>query len=196
MQLLQITGHLEAVCRKKDRSKAQGAKWIDVLGIVKAAPCCNSEAPKLQVPIHINGKKFTLELDTAVGGNFIYTRVWTELGKPKMQQAQWRYHAASKHPLPIMGAFTADAKYGSVSKSYPVSYLVSEVPDLNLPSRDAIRAMRISLDHLLFSEASFRKANHQFLDIHRSDPVDRHLQQACRDLCHGFSEPFKPELVS
>ena len=27
-----------------------------------------------------------------------------KLGKPKLQQAQWRYHSASKHPLPIIGA--------------------------------------------------------------------------------------------
>jgi len=39
---------------------------------------------KLQVPVHINGKAFTLELDTAAGVNFISTRVWTELGKPKL----------------------------------------------------------------------------------------------------------------
>jgi len=38
------------------------------------------EVPKLQVPTHINGKAFTLELDTAAGGNFISTRFWTELG--------------------------------------------------------------------------------------------------------------------
>ena len=82
VQFLQI--NLEAVCRKKARSKAQGFKWIDVLEMVKAAPCRNSEVQKLQVSIHINGKAFTLELDTAAG-------VWTELGKPKRQQAQWRY---------------------------------------------------------------------------------------------------------
>jgi len=150
------------------------------------------------VPIHINGKAFTLELDTAAGGNFISTRVWTELGKPKLQQDQWRYHSASMHPLPIIGAFTAEAKYGDDSddsKSYPVSFLVSEIPDLNLLGRDAIRAMRISLDDLLFSEATFDKTDHQLLAIPRSDRVDRHLQQACRDLCTEFSELFKPELV-
>jgi len=107
--------------------------------------------------------------------NFISTRVWTELGKPKLQQAQWRYHSASKHPLPIIGAFAADAKYDDVSKSYPVSFLVSEIPDLNLLGRDAIRAMRISLDDLLFSVATFDKTDHQLLAIPRSDRVDRDL---------------------
>jgi len=68
-----LTRHLEAVRQKKAHSKTQGVKWIDVLEMVKAAPCCNSEAPKLQVPIHINRKAFTLELDTAAGGNFIST---------------------------------------------------------------------------------------------------------------------------
>jgi len=163
--------------------------------MVKAAPCRNSEVQKLQVPIHINGKAFTLELDTAAGGNFVSTRVWTEQrGKPKLQQAQWCCHSASKHPLPIFGAFTAEAKHRDVSKSYPVSFLVSEIPDLNLIGRDAIRAMRISLDDLLFSEATFDKTDLQLLAIPRSDRVDRHLQQACRDLCTEFGELSKPEL--
>ena len=120
---------------------------------------------KLQVPIHINGKAFSLELDTAAGGNFISTGVWTMLDNPKLQQAHWRYHSESKHPLPIIGAFTAKAKYGDVSKSYPVSFLVSEIPDLNQLGRDVIRAMRISLDDLLFSEATFNKTDHQLLAI-------------------------------
>jgi len=38
-----LTGRLETVCRKKVRSKAHGVRWIDVLEMVKAAPCCNSE---------------------------------------------------------------------------------------------------------------------------------------------------------
>ena len=191
-----LTGYLEAVCRKKARSKAQaqGVKWIDVLEMVKAAPCPNSEVQKLQVPIYINGKAFTLELDTAAGGNFISTRVWTEQrSKPKLQQAQLRYHSARKHTLPIIGAFNAEAKYGDVSKSYPFSFLVSEIPDLNLLGRDAIRAMRISLGGLLFSETTFDKTDLQLLAIPRSDHVDRHLQQACRYLYTEFSELFKPE---
>jgi len=144
------------------------------------------------MPIHINGKAFTLELDTATGGNFISTRVWTELDKPKLQQAQWRYHSASKHPLPVIGAFTAEAKYGDVSKSYPVSFLVSEIPDLNLFGRDAIKAMRISLDDLLFSVATFHKTDYRLLAIPQSDRVDRHLQQVCHELCTdsaSFSSP-------
>jgi len=118
------------------------------------------------------------------------------LDKPKLQQAQWRYHSASKHPLPIIGAFTAEAKYGDVSKSYPVSFLVSEIPDLNLLRRDAIKAMRISLDDLLFSEATFDKTDHRLLAIPQSDRVDRHLQHACRDCLSCSGELFKPELVS
>jgi len=54
--------------------------------------------------------------------------------------------------------------------------------------------MQISLDDLLFSEAPFGKADCQLLAIQRPDRVDRHLQQACRDLCTEFSELLKPEL--
>ena len=149
----------------------------------------NLEVQNRQVPIHINGKAFSLELDTR--GDFISTRVWTELGKPKLQQAQWRYHSASKHPLPIIGVFTAEVKYGDVSKSYPVSFLVSDIPDLNLLGRDAIKSMRISLDDLLFSKATFAKTDHQLLAIPRSDRVDRHLQQACRDFVYRVQRAFQ-----
>jgi len=71
---------------------------------------------------------------------------------------------------------------------------VSEIPGLNLLGRDAIKAMRISLDDLLFSEASLAKTDHRLLAIPRSDRVDRQLQQACRELCTESSELFKPEL--
>jgi len=37
-----LTGHLEAVCCKKARSKAHGVSWIDVLEMLKAAPCRHS----------------------------------------------------------------------------------------------------------------------------------------------------------
>jgi len=48
--------------------------------------------------------------------------------------------------LPIFGAYTAEAKYRDVSKSYPVSFLVSEIPDLYLLGQDAVKTMRISLE--------------------------------------------------
>jgi len=53
-----LTGLLEVVCRKKARSKAHGVRWIDVLEMVKAAPCRNSEVQKLQVPIHCRSLEF------------------------------------------------------------------------------------------------------------------------------------------
>jgi len=71
---------------------------------------------------------------------------------------------------------------------------VSEIPDLNLLGRDAIKTMWISLDDLRFSKATFDKTDHRLLAIPRSDRVDRHLQQACRELCTEFSKLFKPEL--
>ena len=71
---------------------------------------------------------------------------------------------------------------------------MSEILDLNLLGRDAIRAMRISLDDLLILEANFDKADHQLLAIQCPDRVDQHLQQACCNLYTDFSELFKPEL--
>ena len=69
-----LTGLLEAVS-KKARSKAQGVRWIDVLEMVKAAPCRKSEVQKPQVPIDINGKAFTLELDIAASEFHFYSRL-------------------------------------------------------------------------------------------------------------------------
>jgi len=92
-----------------------------------------------------------------------------------------------------MGAFTADAKCANASMGYPVSFLVSEIPDLNLLVHDAIRAMRISLE-LLYPEAIYREAVHHLLPIWRPVRVDRRLQLACRDLCNEFGGLFNPEL--
>ena len=121
-----LTGHLEAVCRKKACLKARcQMDRCSLLEMVKAAPC----------------------------------------------------HS-----------------YGDVSKLYPISFLVSEIPALNLLGRDAIRAMRISLDGLMFSDTTFGKADHHLLAIQHSDRVDRHLQQACWDLCSEFNQLFKPRV--
>jgi len=84
--------------------------------------------------------------------------------------------------------------YGDVSKLYPISFLVSEIPALNLLGQDAIRAMRISLDGLMFSDTTFGKADHHLLAIQHSDRVDRHLQQVCWDLCSEFNQLFKPRV--
>jgi len=57
---------------------------------------------------------------------------------------------------------------------------VSEILDFNLLGRDSIKAMRISLDDLLFSEATSDKTDHRLLAIPRSDCVDRHLQPVAK----------------
>ena len=162
--------------------------------MVKAVQCRNSDVPKLQVPIHINGKAFTLELDTAAVEISFLLDSGQNRTKSKLQHDQWCYHSASKHPLPIIVPFTTEAKYSDARKSYSVSFLEPEILDLNLRGRDAIRAMRISLDDLLFLEANFGKADHQLLAIQCPDRVDQHLQQACCNLYTDFSELFKPEL--
>jgi len=38
-------------------------------------------------------------------------------------------------------------------------FLVSEVPELNLRGRDAIKALNISLDNLLYTSPTTRKAD-------------------------------------
>jgi len=93
-----------------------------------------------------------------------------------------------------MGAFTDRAQYANASEAYPLLFLVSKFPNLNLLGRDAVRTMQISLNTLLYTGAAVGKLDRQLLAIPRSDHIDRHLQQTYRDMCNELSVFFEPEL--
>ena len=90
-------GHLEAVCRKKLHQQQQGGrhspkssvKRITKAELVKAilgeVP---QDTPRLDVPVTIQDRQFTMELDTATTGNFISVPVWKQLGKPKLDDVR------------------------------------------------------------------------------------------------------------
>ena len=102
-------GHLEIVCRKKQYhdKKTVNTKIIRQVD-VKTVPesTINAISSKLEVPVTIQGKKFTMELDTGTTGNFVSVPVWEQLGKPQLTDAVCHYKSATNHNLPVMGIFT------------------------------------------------------------------------------------------
>jgi len=73
-------------------------------------------------------------------------------------------------------------------------FLVSEVPELNLRGRDAIKALNISLDNLLYTSPTTRKADRTLSAVFDRMNPDLRLQQACAKLCEDYTELFKQEL--
>ena len=87
-------GHLKAVCQKKQRqeqgrSSHNPVKRITKAELVKAilGEVCQ-DTPRLDVPVTIQDRQFTTELDTATTGNFVSLPVWKQLGKPKLDDVR------------------------------------------------------------------------------------------------------------
>ena len=135
-----------------------------------------------------------MELDTAAGGNFLSTEVWNSIGQPILQPSESNYQSASKHPLPIVGAFPAEAKHGDSGALVKIPFLVSEVLEMNLLGCDAIKALNISPDNLLYTSLMTGKADGTLsAAVDRMKP-DPRLQQACAKLFKDYTELFKQEL--
>lgn len=101
-------GYLEAVYRKKQRehrslpsvNRIPNAELVKTfLGEVL------HDTSSLVVPITIQDRVLTIELDTATTGNLISLSVWKQLWEPKMDDVRHRYESASKHDLPVLRAF-------------------------------------------------------------------------------------------
>ena len=76
-----IRGHLESVCRKKARHRSSsGVRRIEPVRSVSGS----TDAPKLQVSVHVDHTPLTVELDTATGANFLSKETWKRLGEPKL----------------------------------------------------------------------------------------------------------------
>jgi len=188
------TGHLEIACMKKmNRSDAPLVTCISWHKL-NAVSNDDTKLPKLEVPIYIDDKPLVMELDTATGGNFLSTEVWISIGQLTLQQSECNYQSASKHPLPVVGAFTAEAKHGDSGPLVKIPFLVSEVPELNLLGHDAIKALNISLDNHLYTSPTTEKADRTLSDVFDLMKPDLRLQQACVKLCEDYTELFKQEL--
>jgi len=182
-------GHLKAVCRKKQQQNQQGGtgsvKQIATKSeLVKAFLGEDTQdSPKLDVPVTIQGKQFTMELDTATSGNFMSVPVWKQLGRPKLEDAKNRYESASKHSLPVLGTFKGQTKDPKTGKECYINYVVTKIPNLNLLGRNAIQTLGISVDSALGLK-SIESPDHAYVS----------LRKDCHDLCNKFPDLFKEEL--
>ena len=191
-------GHLEAVCRKKKHQHGGSVKKITKSELVNAILGeTTDDVPKLDVPITIQDRQFTIELDTATTGNFISLPVWRQLGKPKLDDVGHRYESASKHDLPVLGTFIGDTKDPKTGKQSSIPYIVTKIPDLNLLGRNAIQALGISVDNAL----KLRSIESQDMSegVKASHPATSNttyasLQRDCQKLCEQFPDLFKDEL--
>ena len=83
-------GHLQAVCQKKQRQEQGRSSHNPVKRITKAELVkailgeVSQDTPRLDVPVTVQDRQFTMELDTATTGNFVSLPVWKQLGKPKL----------------------------------------------------------------------------------------------------------------
>jgi len=197
-------GHLEAVCRKKQyQQKGRGSTSTKVKKITKAQLVqailgeVPQDTPKLEIPIQIQDRSFTIELDTATTGNFVSTAVWKQLGKPKLDDVRHRYESASKHDLPVLGTFMGQTKDPTTGKQSSIPYIVTQIPDLNLLGRNAIQALGISVDSALGLkniESQTRSEDAPVLQLKTSSTSYASLQRDCHKLCDKFSDLFKDEL--
>lgn len=181
-------GHLEAVCQTKQKeAKGKKVHKVEVIKVLFNQEV--EDAPKLDVPISINDKEFTIELDTATSGNFLSVPVWKQLGKPKLDKTSHRFESASKHDLPILGEFKAKTTDPATGNHSEVPFIVTKIPDLNLMGRKAIKSLGISVDSVLGlksikSEPEKRKPSSDYAS----------LEQECYKLCEEFQEIFEDEL--
>ena len=196
-------GHLQAVCKKKqhqqrDRRNQTSVKRITKAELVKAilgeVP---QDIPKLDVPVTIQDRQFTMELDTATTGNFVSRSVWKQLGKPKLGDVRHRYESASKHDLPVLGTFVGQTKDPATGRQGSIPYIVTKIPDLNLLGRNAIQTLGISVDTALglrsiesHAKGEGAAATHPT----NSEEPYASLQRECHNLCDEFPDLFKQEL--
>ena len=196
-------GHLKAVCQKKQRqeqgrSSHNPVKRITKVELVKAILSeVSQDTPRLDVPVTIQDRQFTMELDTATTGNFVSLPVWKQLGKSKLDDVRHRYESASTHDLPALGTFMTETKDPVTGKQSSIPYIVTKIPDLNLLERNAIQTLGISVDNALGLRNIESQAKRKGVEAGHpatSDEPYVSLQRDCQKLCDEFPDVFQPEL--
>ena len=154
----------------------------------------SQDTPGLDVPVTIQDRQFTMELDTATTGNFVSLPVWKQLGKPKLGDVRHRYESASKHNLPVLGTFMAETKHPVTGKQSSIPYIVTKIPDLNLLGCNAIQTLGISVDNALGLRSIESQAKRKGVEAGHpatSDEPYVSLQRDCQRLCDEFPDLFK-----
>ena len=106
-----------------------------------------------------------MELDTGACDNFITEELWVMLGKPALTATSTNYESASKHPIKVIGQCQLSTK-SMKGDGILLNFVVSQVPNLNLLGRGAIRMLGISLDQMLHEKttSSLKLVNGQGVD--------------------------------
>ena len=194
---------MKAVCQKKQRQEQGRSSHNPVKSITKAELVkailseVSQDTPRLDVPVTIQDRQFTMELDAATTGNFVSLQVWKQLGKPKLDDVRHLYESASKHNLPVLGTFMAETKHPVTSKQSSIPYIVTKIPDLNLLGRNAIQPLGISVDNALglrSIESQAKRMGVEARHLATSDKPYVSLQRDCQKLSDEFPDLFKPEL--
>ena len=104
--------------------------------------------PELHLPLKLEGQHTVeSEVDTGAGDNFLGKNAWSTLGKPELQEPCQHFESASQHELPVLGTVTLQAETEDSQQS--LGFNVTELPELNLLGRSAIKQLGISVDNLM-----------------------------------------------
>lgn len=178
----QKQGHLEVACRQK---KARKEEKITPKQQLKTIRQIHME--QLQKTIQIEQELVLMELDTGACDNFITEEVWRSLGEPTLTATYTKYESASKHPIKVIGQCQLNTETAN-GDNVMLHYVISEVPNLNLLGRGAIKMLGISIDEMLNKQTTPKALRVT------EEEVDLSLQQACQQLCLEFPDLFKDEL--
>ena len=188
-------GHLEVVCLKKKRDsnilRGERRKTQKIFTISKPTAINKIQVPELHLPLKLEGQHTVeFEVDTGAGDNFLGKNAWSTLGKPELQEPCQHFESASQHELPVLGTVTLQAETEDSQQS--LGFNVTELPELNLLGRSAIKQLGISVDNLMQQNipSSSTVCRAVFDDL----KPDGKLQKECRKLCEEFPDFFKPEL--
>ena len=170
-----LEGHLESVFRKtKSKVPIKTARITYVCNATIASDnFCR--VPKLQIPVYINSQEVRMELDTTTGGIFLSQEVWKKLGKPELQKSSlYNFNLQASIYCPFWERLSLKA----VKRNrLPIVYNLTRISNLNIPSRDAITSLNISIDKILFCSSSTS------MDVKSLSPSfdeqSSQLQQAC-----------------
>ena len=105
-------GHIAPACLSK--AKRQPVAMISTKPtMVVHSVGSHDRAPLLQ-SVQFSNKTFDFCVDTGTGDNFCERRLWTQLGRPQLQEPAFQYVGANNQPLQVMGRFTHFVKTDSV----------------------------------------------------------------------------------
>ena len=185
-------GHIEAACLTKKKQQSVGMISTKPMMVVNTVGSQDRE-PLVQ-SVCFKDSTFDFYVDTGTGDNFCERKIWTKLGRPRLQEPAFQYVGANNQPLSVMGRFTYPVSTDSGQQTKTVEFVVSKTK-LNLLGRTALRQLNVDVNALLGSVKSEAFTNNAMVRSIATEQQEAHvLQSACQQLCTEFPDVFKPEL--